>query len=75
MHAVISPYRGDVCISTGSLYTNNGPQPNSSDSSQCGKFSEKGKYFHPVEMHGITMQEGDDGNTDSTPTYWFCESP
>eukprot|EP00035_Acanthoeca_spectabilis_P019488 m.426235 g.426235 ORF g.426235 m.426235 type:complete len:476 (-) comp16862_c0_seq31:140-1567(-) len=68
---LISPYRGDVCMSTGSLYTNSGPAPNSSDSSGCGAFSEEGKYFHPTEMHGITMQEGPDGNTDAQPTYWF----
>ena len=30
-----------------------------------------GKYFHPTEEHGITMQEGPDGNTDDMPTYWF----
>ena len=34
-------------------------------------FSETGKYFHPTEMHGITIQEGPDGNTDEKPTYWF----
>ena len=33
----------------------------------------KGKYFHPTEEHGITMQEGPDGNTDSMPTY-VCQS-
>ena len=27
--------------------------------------------FHPTEMHGITIQEGPDGNTDAFPTYWF----
>ena len=68
---LISPYRGDICISTGSLYTNKGPAPNSSDASECGAFSEAGKFFHPTEMHGITMQEGPDGNTDAMPTYWF----
>ena len=57
-HTLISPYRGDVCISTGSLYMNNGPNPNSSDASSCGKFNESGRFFHPIEMHGITMQEG-----------------
>jgi hypothetical protein len=68
---LISPYRGDICMSTGSLYTSTGPKPNSTDSSTCGKFSEDGPYFHPTEMHGITMQEGRDGNTDEVPTYWF----
>ena len=53
---IISPYRGDICASTGSLYTNNGPAPNTTDSSSCGKPSEAGQYFHPTEMHGITIQ-------------------
>jgi len=48
-----------------------GPAPNTTDTSSCGKFSETGEYFHPTEMHGITIQEGDDGNSDSVPTYWF----
>lgn len=68
---LITAGRGDVCSSTGSLYSGNGPPPNSTDIGHCGKFSESGAYFHPTEMHGITMQEGPDGNTDSKPTYWF----
>ena len=52
-------------------YTNNGPAPNTTDTSTCGKASETGTYFHPTEMHGITIQEGPDGNTDLQPTYWF----
>lgn len=68
---IISAYRGDVCASTGSLYTNSGPLPNSSDTAGCGAPSENGTHFHPTEMHGITMQEGPDGNSDSSPTYWF----
>jgi hypothetical protein len=69
---MISSYRGDICSSTGSLYMNSGPPPNTTDSSTCkGPFSESGKYFHPTEMHGITIQEGPDGNTDEMPTYWF----
>ena len=67
-HTLILPYRGDVCTSTGSLYMNNGPKPNSSNSGSCGKFTESGRIFHPTEMHGITMQEGFDGNTDAIPT-------
>merc|ERR1719240_2351781 len=52
---LISSYRGDVCASTGSLYTNAGPPTNSSDTSSCQAPKEDGKYFHPTEMHGITM--------------------
>ena len=69
---LISAYRGDVCATTGSLYTRAGPAPNSSsDTSGCAAPSETGEYFQPSEMHGITIQEGPDGNTDSVPTYWF----
>jgi alpha-L-fucosidase len=74
---MISAYRGDVCASTGSLYTSDGPAPNSTtDIGLCpgkgkGSTTEAGKYFHPTEMHGITIQEGPDGNTDLQPTYWF----
>lgn len=70
---LISPYRGDICSSTGSLYTGDGPTPNSTDTSSCkdAAHSETGKNFYPTEMHGITIQEGDDGNTDEKPTYWF----
>ena len=68
---LISPYRGDICASTGTLYTSDGPAPNSSDASPCGKPSEGGAYFKPTEMHGITAQMGPDGNTGTVPTYWF----
>ena len=68
---LISPYHGDVCATTGSLYTRSAPRPNSSDPAGCTPATESGQYFHPSEMHGITMQEGPDGNTDSRPTYWF----
>ena len=69
---IISPWRGDVCGYPGSLYTNGGPAPNSTDHSSCNStFSERGAYFHPTELHGITMQEGPDGNSDALPTYWF----
>jgi alpha-L-fucosidase len=68
---LISPYRGDVCASIGSLYTSNGPTPNSTDTSTCVKASEDGKHFYPTEMHGITAQMGPNGNTGTTPTYWF----
>ena len=68
---IISAYRGDVCAPTGSLYTRNGPVPNSSDTSGCEAATEEGAYFQPSEMHGITIQEGRDGNTNELPTYWF----
>ena len=53
-----TPTRGDVCASIGSLYTNSGPAPNSTNSSECDLPSEEGRYFHPNELHGVTMQEG-----------------
>jgi hypothetical protein len=72
---MISSYRGDVCpsVAGGTLYTNDGPPPNSTDSTSCQAPNAKGqgKYFHPSEMHGITIQEGPDGNSDAMPTYWF----
>ena len=68
---MISAYRGDVCASTGSLYTSDSAAPNSSDTALCNHTaSEHGRYFHPSEMHGITIQEGPDGNTNQMPTYW-----
>jgi alpha-L-fucosidase len=67
---LVSPYHGDVCATTSTLYTRTAPQPNSSDPTGCSDASEEGEYFHPSEMHGITIQEGPDGNTDSRPTYW-----
>ena len=70
-NTMIGPYRGDVCMSTGSLYLNDGPLPNSSNTRTCAQSNPRGKYFHPSELHGITMQEGPDGNTDEMPTYWF----
>jgi hypothetical protein len=66
LQTIISPYRGDVCATTGSLYTSAGPVPNSTtDISNCAAPSETGEFFHPSEMHGITVQEGPDGNTDA----------
>ena len=67
---LISAQRGDVCQSTGSLYTNDGPAANGTNASVCSAPSEGGAYFHPNELHGVTMQEGPDGNTDDS-TYWF----
>ena len=51
-----SRYRGDVCSSTGTLYTNDGPAPHGTNSSECGPPSETGPFFHATEMHGVTMQ-------------------
>lgn len=68
---LISPSHGDICATTATLYTQSAPQPNSSDPAGCATAAESGEYFHPTEMHGITMQQGPDGNTDGSPTYWF----
>eukprot|EP00040_Diaphanoeca_grandis_P031044 m.184931 g.184931 ORF g.184931 m.184931 type:complete len:360 (+) comp32212_c0_seq9:8-1087(+) len=68
---LISPYHGDVCATTESLYTRSAPQPNTTDSTGCTDPTETGDFFHPSEMHGITIQEGPDGNSDEAPTYWF----
>ena len=68
---LISPYRGDICASIGSLYTSNGPAPNSSDASPCASPREDGAHFYPTEMHGITAQMGPDGNTGELPTFWY----
>lgn len=56
---MITSYRGDVCTSNAgdTLYTNDGPPPNSTDTSGCQAHHEGGQYFHPSEMHGITIQE------------------
>jgi alpha-L-fucosidase len=68
---LIGAQRGDVCANVGSLYTNDGPAANGTNSTSCSAGSETGEYFHPNELHGVTMQEGPDGNTPITPTYWF----
>lgn len=68
---LLSPYRGDVCSGITTLYTGDFPPPRTNNASKCAPAKEGGKYFRPFEMHGITMQEGPDGNTDDTPTYWF----
>jgi hypothetical protein len=49
---LISAYRGEVCAETVTVYTNDGPAPNTSDISTCQTATEGGKYFHPIEMHG-----------------------
>ena len=73
---LISPYRGDVCATTGSLYTRDAPAPNSTtDTRGCAAPAEGGAYFHPSEMHGITIQEGPDGNEDARPTYVIRSNP
>merc|ERR1719428_2494273 len=70
---MIGSHFGDICGSTLSLYTSFGPEPNSSETNNCRKdrYSEAGTTFHPHEQHGITIQEGPDGNTNALPTYWF----
>jgi len=72
---LISPYRGDVCATIGSLYTRSAPAPNSSsDTGGCAPPTEDGQYLHPSEQHGITLQEGPDGNT-VRPTVAAATSP
>lgn len=65
---LISSYRGDVCASIGTLYTNDGPPPNSTDTSKCAKPSEDGKFFHPTEMHGCVSAA-------ACGAYYLPESP
>ena len=58
---LISSKRGDVCrVEYGrTLYTADGPAPNSTtDIAPCGTQHEGAPYFHPIETHGITIQEG-----------------
>ena len=57
---LISPSHGDICATTETLYTQSAPRPNSSDPTGCAAADESGEYFHPTEMHGITMQQGPD---------------
>lgn len=67
---LISPYRGDVCATTGTLYTSDGPLTNTTDTTACAKPSETGSHFYPSEMHGVTIQEGNDGNTGQARDPW-----
>jgi hypothetical protein len=48
---LISSYRGDVCANTGSLYTNDGPQPNGTNSSGCTLPSETGMCVDASSIH------------------------
>ena len=71
---LLGPKKGDYCQSNGgrySLYVNNGPLPNSTDTSYCTFPNRTGLNFSPLESHGVTIQEGPDGNTNALPTYWF----
>ena len=52
-------------------YTADGPAPNTSDTRKCAAHRENASTFYPTEMHGVTMQEGPDGNTDAAPTYTY----
>ena len=75
-NTMISSKRGDVCrvIHGQTLYTNDGPPPNSTDITPCpeaGPSHEGGRYFHPIEAHGVTIQQGPDGNGVGNPTFWF----
>merc|ERR1740117_1461585 len=71
---MIGPKKGDYCQSNGgrySLYMNNGPISNSTDTRYCTFPNSTGDNFTPLESHGVTIQEGPDGNTDALPTFWF----
>ena len=103
---LLGPKKGDYCQSNGgryTLYVNNGPVTNSTDSSYC-TFRLRQRYFSlcrafrlanlgsitiaanrtgdnfsPLESHGVTIQEGPDGNTDgalpsSCPVHLWCMS-
>ena len=68
--------QGDYCQSNGGRYTlyanNNLPGANNgSNTDYCTFPNASGLNFSPLESHGVTIQEGDDGNTDALPTYWF----
>lgn len=70
---LVSAYRGDVCYRPlTSAYGCNGPHPNSSDASGCvSEPNATGAYFTALESHGVTMQQGPNGNESTLPTYWF----
>jgi hypothetical protein len=73
---LLGPKKGDYCQSNGGRYTlyvnNNGPGANNgTNADYCTPPNATGETFSPLEAHGVTIQEGDDGNTDALPTYWF----
>jgi alpha-L-fucosidase len=70
---IVSAYRGDVCYRPlTSAYGCDGPHPNSSDASGCvSSPNTTGPYFTALESHGVTMQQGPDGDEATLPTYWF----
>ena len=58
---LLGPKRGDYCQSNGggySLYVNDGPSPNSTDTGYCTFPNSSGLNFSPLESHGVTIQEG-----------------
>ena len=73
---LLGPKKGDYCESNGGRYTvyvnNNGPGANNGTNTDFCTFpNASGLNFSPLESHGVTIQEGPDGNTDALPTYWF----
>lgn len=65
-------YGGDLATSYHSLLRlQSGPPPNSTSTTKIGKPSITGDFFAPAEQVGICMEEGPDGNSNTSPTYWF----
>jgi alpha-L-fucosidase len=79
-NTLVSGYReygGDIGNSFGSLYLfNTDLDPNSTSLAAVGRplsapLEQTANHFFPVEQVGICMQEGADGNSNGSPTYWF----
>ena len=72
---LVTGYRewgGDIGDDYHSLYTFDSTLvPNTTSMATVGKPLEGGAAFFPLEQVGICMQEGPDGNTNASPTYWF----
>lgn len=72
---IVTGYRqwgGDLATSYGSLNIfDSGPMPNTTSMATVGQASPVGDRFYPLEQVGICMQEGPDGNSNTSPTYWF----
>lgn len=71
---LIGPKEGDYGESNGGgyrLYTNDGPPTITTNIGCCTFPNATGTHFIPLSSHGVTIQEGPDGNTEATPTFWF----
>jgi alpha-L-fucosidase len=77
---LVSGYRefgGDIGNSFHSLYLfDTDLVPNTTSLAEVGNpvrsgYEQTATQFFPLEQVGICMQEGPDGNTDGSPTYWF----